>query len=99
MLLSFFQQKGIDIELEKEFFYNNMLSYAAMDNSKAFEEMKQKAMQLIYPDQKNQIERLKEEANQLFEKNSKKSKHRMRAVSNKAITSEDPLAEFKNRKM
>jgi hypothetical protein len=92
MLLAFFQLKGIDVELEKEFLYNT-LSHS--DDPQAIEE---KIITLIYPDRESQTERLKKRAAQIFKK-GENVVTRVKADLNSVIKSENPLTELRNRKM
>lgn len=91
-LLAILAEKGIDLELTKELFYNSMLSYAALNNSEKVENIRKDLLKVLFPDVKSSDEKLMQEVKQFIPDDGRK--FRVSADTKTTIKDENPLARF-----
>jgi len=92
-LLAILAEKGIDLELNKELYYNMMLTYGSLRKDEAVEDLRKNLMKMLFPDIKSNDENLMEKAKQLIPDSGEK--FRVRADVGHVIKDENPLARFK----
>ena len=93
ILLNAFIEKGIEIELDKELLYNNMLAAASLGKDGLVEEYKTDVIKLIHPEYKSPEERVKSKATEMFSKD-KNLKMRIKADRKTVIKTSNPLEQF-----